>query len=171
MTKQLLRAALTELLEKKPLTSISIRELCEQADLNRTTFYLHYTDQTDLLRDIEKEVMEQTKAAMQDIHTDRNTAGLIKVFLAYVKNNDRIFRLLLCREDSEHFRREFVTELRSVMTPNLPEYGTARQTEYVLSFLMYGSLYVIIEWIRSGYTESPEEIAALLYRLCEGAGS
>lgn len=170
MTKLLLRTALIELLEEKPLSRITIRELCEKADLNRTTFYLHYTDQNALLEDIERDVMEKTMEAMQDIHTDPRTTMLVEAFLSYIKSNDRTFRLLLCRDDSEHFRRVFVTELRRVMAANLPSYGDARQTEYVLSFLMYGSLYVIIEWMQNGYSESPEEIAALLFKLSASIG-
>lgn len=167
MTRLLLRTALIELMEEKPLSRITIRELCEKADLNRTTFYLHYTDQYALLADIEQDAMNKTKEAMQDIHTDRRTTMLVEAFLSYIKNNDRTFRLLLCRDDSEHFRRTFVTELRQVMAANLPEYGDARETEYVLSFLMYGSLYVIIEWMLNGYRESTEETAKLLYKLNE----
>lgn len=167
MTKRLLKTALLELMQEKPFSRISIRELCEQADLNRTTFYLHYTDQTDLLRHIEKEILEQTKEAMQNIHTDFRTTALVGAFLTYVRENDLTFRTLLGRDDSESFRRDFVRELRHVMAPNLPEYGDSKETEYVLSFMMYGCLYIIIEWMEKGYEESTEEIAALIYRVCE----
>ena len=46
MTKMLLKTALIELMQEKPFQQITIKELCEQADLNRTTFYLHSADQT-----------------------------------------------------------------------------------------------------------------------------
>ena len=52
MTKLLFRTALIELMQVKPFHKITVKEICEQADLNRTTFYLHYTDQTQLLNDI-----------------------------------------------------------------------------------------------------------------------
>ncbi|MBR0086605.1 MAG: TetR/AcrR family transcriptional regulator C-terminal domain-containing protein [Lachnospiraceae bacterium] len=167
MTKQLLRRALLELMQEKPLSKITIREICEQADLNRTTFYLHYTDQTDLLKDIERDVLEQTKTAMQHIHTDLHTTDLVSAFLAYVRENDLAFRILFGRTDSERFRRAFVTELRQVMAPDLPEYGSETETGYVLTFMMYGSLYIIIEWMNNGYRESVEKTAELLFRLCD----
>ena len=53
MTKLLLKTALIELMQEKPFPQITIKELCERADLNRTTFYLHYADQTAVLREIE----------------------------------------------------------------------------------------------------------------------
>ena len=60
MSRLLLRTALVELMQKKPFSEITIKEICEQADLNRTTFYLHYTDQSALLADVENEVYQKT---------------------------------------------------------------------------------------------------------------
>ena len=53
MTKQLLKDALVSLLEKNDIYNISIRELCEVADVNRSTFYKYYGSQFDLLADME----------------------------------------------------------------------------------------------------------------------
>ena len=44
VTKMLIRRAFTDLLRSKPIQSITIRELCERAGINRGTFYCHYTD-------------------------------------------------------------------------------------------------------------------------------
>ncbi|MCR5004393.1 MAG: TetR family transcriptional regulator C-terminal domain-containing protein [Clostridiales bacterium] len=167
MTKLLLRTALIELMQEKPISQITIRALCEKADLNRTTFYLHYTDQMALLRDVEQEVLHQTVEHMQHIHTDRRTTKLVSAFLEYVQKNDLTFRTLLCRDESEGFRRRFVETLMRMIGSELPMYGDDVRTQYVLSFLMYGSLYVIIQWVESGYKESVEQIAKLLFDLNE----
>ena len=52
MTRQLFRDSLIELLQSKTFQKITVKEICEHADLNRTTFYLHYTDQEQLLDEI-----------------------------------------------------------------------------------------------------------------------
>ena len=49
VTKMLIRKAFMELLRQKPLASISVKELCELAGINRGTFYSHYQDVYDLL--------------------------------------------------------------------------------------------------------------------------
>ena len=51
---------------------------------------------------------------------------------------------------------------------DLPSYGTEQRTRYVLSFLMYGSLYMIIEWIQNDYRETPDQIASLLLEINSG---
>ena len=165
MTKLLLRTALMELMEEKPISRITVRELCERADLNRTTFYLHYTDPMALLKDVEEDVLQKTIEHMQDIHTDRRTMKLVTAFLEYVKKQDLTLRVLLCRDDSETFRREFVHELQKVIGGDLPAYGDELRTRYVLSFLMFGSLYCMIEWMQNGYKETPEQMARLLLEL------
>lgn len=48
-TKELLKKSLLELLTKKPLSKITIKELCERVDINRTTYYRYYLDQYDQL--------------------------------------------------------------------------------------------------------------------------
>ena len=52
VTKAMIRKAFTTILRNKPIQSISIKELCELAQINRSTFYLHYTDIYDLLNQI-----------------------------------------------------------------------------------------------------------------------
>lgn len=53
LTKMLIRKAFTELLQNKPVQSISVKELCTAAGINRGTFYAHYTDIYDLMHQIE----------------------------------------------------------------------------------------------------------------------
>jgi len=48
--KMVLRESLTKLMQEKPISRITIKELCEDADINRATFYSHYNDQFDLLK-------------------------------------------------------------------------------------------------------------------------
>ena len=65
MTKRLLKAALIELLKEQDIYHISIRELCERADVNRTTFYKYYGSQFDLLTDMEKDMLDFIAKAIE----------------------------------------------------------------------------------------------------------
>ena len=56
-TQMVLKKSLIEWMEQKPLAKITIKELCERADINRCTFYAHYRDQYDLLQQIEDEII------------------------------------------------------------------------------------------------------------------
>ena len=58
-TKMVLKKALLELMQHKPVNKITVKEICERAELNRATFYAHYSDCFDLLESIEEELFGQ----------------------------------------------------------------------------------------------------------------
>ena len=169
MTKLLLKTALMELMQEKPFEQITIKELCEQADLNRTTFYLHYNDQKDVLAEIEKETMEKTVAFMENVSPDADSIDQIESFLSYVKENALVFRTLMLRSDSRPFRQEFIVYTLERIRGNLPYYGDPAHERYVLTFLMEGSNHIIMEWMRQDFDLPAREVAQLIYRLCDSA--
>src|SRR5690625_7325782 len=57
-TRLVLKNSLITLLKTKLLSKITVKEICEQADINRSTFYAHYHDQFDLLQQIEEELID-----------------------------------------------------------------------------------------------------------------
>ena len=56
-TKKLLKQALAQLMDEKEFKDITVKDITERADLNRGTFYLHYTDTYDILNKIENEIL------------------------------------------------------------------------------------------------------------------
>ena len=65
-TKRLLKETLTNLLLEKDIQQITVKSIVERADLNRGTFYLHYTDVYDLLKEIENEVSKKFRVKLQE---------------------------------------------------------------------------------------------------------
>ena len=58
VTIHLIQQTFIQLLKEKPLHTISVRELCTRAGINRSTFYHHYLDIYDLKQKIEDELYE-----------------------------------------------------------------------------------------------------------------
>ena len=56
-TKMVLKNSFVQLLNEKSFDKITVKELCERADVNRGTFYVHYKDQQDLLHQIQKDFL------------------------------------------------------------------------------------------------------------------
>ena len=65
-TKAQLRAGLARLMQKKSIKEITVKELVEEVDINRSTFYLHYTDIYQMLESIEAELMEEITHLVAD---------------------------------------------------------------------------------------------------------
>ena len=86
MTKRLLKEALLELLDEKPLEKISVTDVCRRADVNRSTFYAHYMDTTALLHEMEQEVFSELPGAdflPVDVH-DQRFFDALESFFTYV---------------------------------------------------------------------------------------
>ena len=58
MTKRLIKDAYIELLERNPSKRLSITDICKVADINRSTFYMHYEDVNQLVREIEDDLLD-----------------------------------------------------------------------------------------------------------------
>ena len=67
VTKMLIRRAFTDLLRVKPVQSISIKELCEKAGVNRGTFYAHYASVHDLLMQMEDEMLAEINEVLSSL--------------------------------------------------------------------------------------------------------
>ena len=107
LSKLLFKNALMDLLkEKGSVAKISVRELCDRAELNRSTFYAHYNEPNDLLMEIETELLDATEEHLKKIG-EENDAGAHKYilsFLQYIKQNDKQFRTLLIDSADPEFR-------------------------------------------------------------------
>ena len=57
-TRMMIKKSLYHLLEKKHLSEITVKEICEGAEINRATFYRNYLDIYDLYEKLEEELTE-----------------------------------------------------------------------------------------------------------------
>lgn len=92
LTKRLLKEALIELLNKKDLNNITIKELCSLAELNRSTFYAHYQDIYQLLNEITIDMVSHIPFAEGiNNYNIRNLEECIQ----YIQQNKKVYSVLL----------------------------------------------------------------------------
>ncbi len=164
MTKRLIRTALVELMEEKTLERITIKELCERADVNRTTFYLHYSDQRSVLNDLKEEVCRQTIAMIGESDFSDPTA-FVERFLGYIRANDRQFRILFLNDEGDRFRFALMDAVARELMPYIRGTADPQADAFGLAYVMAGSLSIIIEWMKTGYERSPRDLAGFLFRI------
>ncbi|WML32683.1 TetR/AcrR family transcriptional regulator [Clostridium sp. OS1-26] len=177
-TKKMIRKALSELIEEKGLNNISITDLTTRADINRGTFYLHYTDKYDLLEKVEDEIMqeiqEQTKGIdyinMMNIDVVNEPIPFIIKLFEYFKENANFMKAILGPKGDPLFLRKLkkfteinLFEMKLVKTFNkenmlIPE-------EYFISYLISAHLGVVQQWLESGMNKSPKEMALTLSKM------
>ena len=172
LSKILLKNALMDLLsEKGSVTKISVRELCERADLNRSTFYAHYSEPKELLEEVEAELLDATREHLQKIGAENDTGAhrYLLSFLIYIKENDKPFRTLLIDAGDPEFRSKFMQQSIIQFVENLNISFPKDQEQYIYSYILNGSTGVIIQWMRSDYSIDENALVALLFFINQSA--
>jgi AcrR family transcriptional regulator len=169
MTKLLLKNSLIELLRQKPFARITIKDLCDQADLNRSTFYLHYTDQTELLREVEQQAFSNAMQDLEKVDADKGTLPHIVSFLDSLRDNRELFGILLYHPESQSFQRILSERMIEILQTNLPLNNTAAEQKYVYGFLVQGCMSMLRTWMDADFDLSSRELAELMFRLSDAA--
>lgn len=163
-TKRILAVSLKELMKNKPLEKISIRELTENANVNRQTFYYHFEDIYDLL----KWTFQQETIQFLDVHEDALVwkEGLLQLF-KYLEANKEFCLCALQSLGRGHLKRFFYSDISSIFGRVIKACGERlNATEEYMSFLTHFytiSLAGLVEsWLNGEMDQSPEEIIEMI---------
>ncbi len=171
--------AFIECLEKKDLEYITVKEICEKAGVNRSTFYLHYETIADLLNEcieythnkcFEKYTLEL--ANVKQRLASGNTEDLffispqyLKPFLEFVRENKRLFKTILLNPTVFNTDNTFLRLFDEVFSPAMDKFHVAKQQKpYVIRFYLGGIIAVVEEWIKNDCAESIEFITEICMR-------
>ena len=166
ITRRILKESLLELMQKKNISKITIKEICDLSEMSRSTFYLHYQDQFELLEDIDKEVLEKTFENLSNINSPMNTMESIELFLNYVKDHGTTFGILLCQPENERFQESIISGVQKHVQASAPELDETPSAGYLYTFIMHGSLSVIKAWIENGFDEDVRVVSEVIFHCC-----
>lgn len=168
LTRNLLKNALVQLMQEQHISKISIRALCEVADINRSTFYVHYTDQYDLLSKVEQEVLDNLNRYLSKQDLDENHPMSVQVLtrvLDYVKENVELFKALLSENCDFTFQKNLM-ELAQVISSQQNQSLDVRTQEYIKTFGFTGAISMLQKWLHNGMDESPAQMAEFVIQIC-----
>ncbi|MBM7578018.1 TetR/AcrR family transcriptional regulator [Jeotgalibacillus terrae] len=165
-TRMVLKESLISLLSHKPISSVTVKEICELADINRSTFYTHYQDHFDLLGHIEDEIVEDMNRYLLRYSTelDEEALKITEKILEYMIEHKAVIRALLSNNGSTAFEKKVMELTRRYMMNNLMNDNGVRQAEstYLSIFVVSGAIHVIKEWISNDMDQPPEKLAVLI---------
>ena len=166
VTRFLIRRAFTSLLKEKPIQHISVKELCQRTGISRGTFYAHYTDIYDLLRQLEEEMLGQVRQELRkmeegapgDLSSLKVSANLFRC----IRENADLCTAILGPWGDKEFLARLLSVGREYYAEAYRKYfksATARQLRYFYAFVSGGCMSLIEEWIKGGMADSEEELA------------
>ncbi len=169
-TRMVIRNSLIKFMKEKPITKITVKELCDDADINRATFYAHYQDQYDLLRQVEEEIIDnihQQLAGYDFQNSDLVQLEMIESILVYIENNAELFAILLNNSNGDmNFQQEVIKIIGKQHFIPIIGNDTFRieDAEYIFHFLASGSVGIIQMWLAGNMKKSAKEIAQLILK-------
>jgi AcrR family transcriptional regulator len=172
-TKMVLKESFIKLLEKKDISQISIKEICEDADINRATFYAHYNDQFDLLKKIEDELLDNINAHIAEfdqINNDKNAVLLAEKIFEYLKENAKLCKLLLNEHGDFSFQKKVMMLVYDIIIAEITDNNkiTKEDAEYVYSFTITGCVGIVQKWLDEDMKKSPHYMAEMVIKLTLG---
>ena len=170
--------ALLSLLEKKPFEYITISEICEVASVNRSTFYLHYENTADLLKEATTYVLDNFASYfsvdMESIATKYESCDLQELnfinekylhpYLLFIKENQRLFAAVLAQPTAFDSKAIFQRLFDDVFHPILDRFHYPRDEQhYVMMFYLNGITAIITEWLKEDCRKSIEDISSIIH--------
>ena len=177
-TRRLLKESLLEMMKQKRFSEISVRDVTDSADMNRTTFYLHYTDTTQLLQSMEEDLLTEAQmlvnAHIQETVADGSLRPVFAPILDFVVEHREVCTILF--ENNEV--SQFAEHLQQLIHRNGTEVIRAwfqpmddQQLSYLLRFITYGLIGLIREWFQKNMDLPKEELLITAEFLVDGAAS
>lgn len=172
-TALLMDQALVSLLETKAYEYITIKEICEKAGVNRSTFYLHYDNISDLLAETMENINQKLfdyydMDASEFIHsvTTASNSDLIIInrefltpYLQFVQDNKKIFIAASKNPTAMNTSSHFNNIKKYIIKPIMEKFEVpAAEQDYWIAFYMYGVNAIINEWINNECNDSIDNV-------------
>lgn len=178
-TAEKMDVAFLSLLEKKDFSYITVKEICEKAGVNRSTFYLHYETVNDLLsesvnhmnRQFLKYMSKDTDAFITKLRTCPMeelyllTPEYLTPYLGYIRDNKRLFRTAMEKATLLGMEDTYRLMFNHVFTPIMDRFGIpCDERSYRMTFYIHGLMAIINEWLRHDCNDTVENIISVMQK-------
>lgn len=171
-TKKALRQGLIKLLTQKSLKDISVRELTDEVDLHRGTFYVHYRDIYELYDKMWQESLQEIRDIFRQYPPDLagGPTPLFRAIMEYAWENRDLCQMFFSANADQSLVRELTNIVEEKCVEDWPVLfpeAAFVHDDYLRIYVVGGCMGVVRRWVNSGMKESPRHMAALLERVTQ----
>lgn len=156
--------------EHLPVGKITVREICEEADVHRSTFYAHYRDVYDLVEKVEQSMSRQlTEAFFRKLDEKASARDCFTEIFTFIREH-REFYLYYLTESRQfgvlQLAWETIRDRAAAVSADPESFGarSAEEMEYHGIFFLTGMTAMVRLWLQRGCREAPETLYDLLRR-------
>lgn len=167
-TRMVLNESLLKFLDQKEITKITVTEICADADVNRSTYYAHFTDPFDQLAQMKSQILNDvTEFSMQidaeHLPTGQQQYKVLKALLQYVESRRHVFQILLAKSGDRNLQQEILTLLGDKVFPvDIGQNKNAIHRSYHLIYASNGCFGMFYHWLMAENPISSDEMAHMM---------
>ena len=176
--------ALIALLEKKDFAYITIKEICDTAGVNRSTFYLHYENTSDLLEETTRYIVDKHLAyyeidnqniSLQFENCERQELLFISdkylaPYLSFIKENQRLFKVAIKQFNALNLDEVYGKMFKYVFDPILARFHVPqKERRYIMKFYLTGVFAIVMEWLSDDCRDSMDDVIKIICDCVMGA--
>lgn len=154
-----LENALVHLLVENPLSDITIQRLCNEAGINRSTFYLHFHDLKQLVKYIESDIKESISVKLNG---QEGLAVQLNALMELVKEKKMFFKVFLDPKNNGEVKRYLDEHVMKAIKIEYDLSANSSRNKYLEVFLISGLWYMTFEWIQSNCDLDPLQLSELM---------
>ena len=163
---QILQATL-RLLNKERMSDLTVKEICIEANVSRSTFYLHYTEPRDVVEQLYNEVAVTLTNILDNFDFSSNTLDaekLIEDIFEIVEMYKDYFAVLLTTGYHSDFRRRLKKILEDkILNDNAYRFRNLQEFSYYVDFIISGLVECICDNIEDFFNEKDRNL--MIYHL------
>lgn len=168
-TKRIIKNALIDLMSEKEVSRITITELSERALINRKTFYRHYETISDVVSELEHELISEFADTLRNSNTScLDVAGVVADISNLIERRRDYFVKIMKLNPSIFSTGRIKDMLRRTVAVSLRNIGGIRDGETlaeISQFIVSGVLALYSEWFDNGCTGSLDRITETSQKL------
>ena len=169
--------ALITLLEQKDFEYITIKEICDTAEVNRSTFYLHYENTFDLLQETTRYILDK-HSAYYSLDTKGITERFVNCglrdlvfitseyltpYLTFIKDNQRLFKVSIKQFNSFNMNEVYGRMFEHIFNPILERFHVPeKERAYVMKFYLTGVFAIVMEWLDKNCSDDMKTVTRVI---------
>ena len=159
LTKKILKESLIEIMHTKSINEISIKKVCEVADINRSTFYHHYQSPQELYDEIIDDIALEINGILEKSKGKNLTqSATITELLTYVEDNRELFLVIL----SEKGNISIGERLNKIIGRFIGANKNSELARYCAQFISAGVANILWIWLNNETRLPPKDVAGLI---------
>ncbi len=168
-TQMVIKDSFVKLLGGKPVNKVTVKEICQLSEINRATFYKHYSDAYDLLEKLEQEFLAELRVTVEESR-EKGFRHVFALILERMKASGEVYRILSSENGDKNFQeRVFALGYQYIEMDTDKQFETLSpvQKKWLYYFLARGCSGILGQWLADGMGDPVEDVVDFADRLIQ----